>query len=485
MAQKNLTNVVEPKKLDFSDRYVQRGSPEERALIQRYKKEMVDQQKDFLDYFKNHAKYDRKMENVHMMQDEMNYRHNRQMMLFVWMPIAREGLSQETLIESMGMHMGLVLFSPHYRNFIKFQKQSALLERYEEKLEKNPDSEYYRRKRDKVLKSRYGRVPLGPESAALMKLGYTLKAYEDMRKPGADLQKVKAEYEYGLQSLGALCEQDGLTPEMIYDSERTIMGHMIDDDPSFKYKFAEFSNDLGLTKDDPTENHNIIYDRFGKPQVVKTKRWSGEFSDEKGNAYMGGFSPRMPHSRVYYERDLGDKVYEHINECDTAYDLKYMYQDLPDNKAHNQNANRRRKDLSDWFEKNEPYMYMDEFNAEDIESIVKFGILDGHFRKDAELNHPEYQEMFHDRESYKNAREEWLKRGGGQKAESVLDERERLSEDRHERKAERFRKRRTVQDHVDAMRKEEPKARNPFKNMFNESFEFEDEASEHSSEPDL
>ena len=417
-----------------SPSYVEVGSAKERELLAKFEADVANANEDFVDYVKNNADIRAKADRVRKMTDTMNQYYNRQMMMACYAPLIK-GINRDTMVESLGMYLGMYVFSKNFRENIQFKKQSRMIENVSAKLEKHPDNISLRAKRNELLKDRYGMEPMSPQAAAGMKIGFAKQAYEKMREPGADVAVVKAEYDAALQVLDEQCLANGVSIKDRDQSERVMVYQLSKKDPTLAYIYKEVQQ--GVRPSETRKETEVAYDENGNRKINYYERWNGEFQNKDGEPFTAGFTPRMPGSRRDYEDTFSDFMYDEVAGCETAYDLKRFLTKVPGDDAHNKRVDARFEKIQRWQYETGPYMKADGFNDRDIHFTQAMGLADAVFRRDAELKDVDFADLFKDKEAYYRARDAWVNQNdkGGifEVRRNVEDEFTQRQEDRAKR----------------------------------------------------
>lgn len=174
-----------------------------------------------------------------------------------------------------------------------------------------------------------GRMPLTAESAAVMRIAFDKKYYEDSRKPGADKDALREQHAKAVENLTAMAKFDGVDENML---SKTFAGKLIEQmkvDEGLTDIYAGMATgDIRLGNDEP------MLDSKGKEIKVGGKtlyKWSNEFVspelDERGNNIKldaWEFKPREPQSIESIVANYKAQFDAYASKCKTEADLKFM-----------------------------------------------------------------------------------------------------------------------------------------------------------------
>lgn len=220
----------------------------------------------------------------------------------------KEGVSTNSILNTLGMGASMWLLSPNFRNQIgvftdqigdsirnkiadKGAKKDAKAQRAFDKLDAKGKGDQlagrWRRRLDKIEFAERGhRVPFTTESAAMTEIALAEAAYADMRRPGADVEGIHLRYTAARSSLYDLVNEDGLEPESVSKAMRVMVGQRMKREPSIANVFGELGHGR-FTRSEPRE----VYLEGGTQTAVV---WTGDFVDsfESRTISSGSFSLR-------------------------------------------------------------------------------------------------------------------------------------------------------------------------------------------------
>lgn len=130
--------------------------------------------------------------------------------------------------------------------------------------------------------------PFTEDSAALARVGITQNAYDEMRRPGADREKVRENYENALGALDERVSASGLDRAAVDRNMRVIVGELMERDPEQAAVFAETGHGRSVKSAPQT----VVI-----PGTTRTKQlWNGDYVDAYGGSetFDGPFTLREP-----------------------------------------------------------------------------------------------------------------------------------------------------------------------------------------------
>lgn len=285
------------------------GSVEQRALLaelhrdlQRYDVEAVEYVSHGIDWLDR-----QKRQKTETGVDNLNRLYAKGLMMECVRPL-QHGADSRSVAQAVGMFTAAYLMNRDFRREIDQGVTNALYPYVKKKADKAEPGSAWARRLERIETARNdGRMPLTARSAAVMKLALTKKAYRDVRMSD-DPKKVMDEYNKSVETLFSLAEADGVDPQAMKKNVRTLVGHMVRQDPSN----AQFFDQLA-------------YDRVvrapGELKADGSRVWTGQYIQKDGSSYDGNFGPRLPMDAEERSRTIYDSLKEGFDQCHTAEDV--------------------------------------------------------------------------------------------------------------------------------------------------------------------
>ncbi|WP_435109308.1 hypothetical protein [Nocardiopsis synnemataformans] len=276
----------------------------------------------------------KKLSNLHQAYASM-------MVLQCLQPLQR-GVSAENLLRSVGMGTAMWLLSPNFRIQVgdyAGQVATAIgkrLDRSEAKIiargerSREKEARYFdktgqgregmrglsgmrhRRRLERIERMERGNRDLFTEhSAALTHVGIAQNAYDEMRRPGADRELIKKNFETALSALYGYVDDDGLDRKAVARNMRIIVGQLIERDPEQAAVFSE----LGHGRFIKTEPQPVFVE--GTTQSLTA--WTGDYVDVyNGDVITGGaFTLREPMGTDEHRVAVAQTVYGELSSANS------------------------------------------------------------------------------------------------------------------------------------------------------------------------
>lgn len=168
-----------------------------------------------------------------------------------------------------------------------------------------------------------GRMPLTADSAAIMKIAFDKKYYYDCRRPGADRDALKEQYDSAMSNLMTMAAADGVNDKALSAkiSEKLITQMQIDESLTDIYAGMS-TGEIRLGEDKPMLN--------AKGEEIKIKgktlyQRANNFVDPNGNEISGlNLTPREPQTIDEILEDYQTKLDKYAKSCKTEADFKKM-----------------------------------------------------------------------------------------------------------------------------------------------------------------
>ena len=262
----------------------------------------------------------------------------------------RGGLSAQNVLTTVGMGTAMWLLSPNFRTQVgeyagqmatvigdRLDGQARREERIAAKGERSrakearyfdrtgqgregmrgPSGWVHRRRLERVERMERGDRDLFTEhSAALTHVGIAQNAYDEMRRPGADRELVKQNYESALRALYGCVDQDGVDRGEVARDMRGIVGRLIERDPEQAAVFSE----LGHGRFVRSEPETVV----GEGTTKARTGWTGDYVDaHNGDVITGGtFSVREPMGADEHRAEVARTMYAELSSTRNPAEFK-------------------------------------------------------------------------------------------------------------------------------------------------------------------
>lgn len=343
--------------------YLVSGSKQELKEMEKLQTEIAQYNQSLSDYMAQSEDWLNKPETMDAKKDNMNEMYNRRMMMMCAMPLAR-GLSVDSVISCVGMYAGICLVNKDFKNSVKKSVGSMLaphLEEFSQKIEERYPSDSTKGKvgirklgmqasawRERIIRSQNdGRLPYSPQSAAVQDLALHKMAFQEMRQPGADIEKIRKQHTEARERLFELAARDGVTKDQICQQVRVMVGKisMAEERSRGLYNYEDTGkgqyNDMSsmfeetacckgrFYRDDYYEENVLVHDDAGNPHMVDKNVWNGEYyalnEDDEPFGYEGDFTPREPRSK----EDAIDRAKMAVQDAyDNSHDGKSFFNNM-------------------------------------------------------------------------------------------------------------------------------------------------------------
>ncbi len=330
----------------YTPEYVERGSAEEGRHINRLRDAITKGQYDFMTYARDMgATKDERDARKEM--DESNQLYCRYMMDVCLDPLTH-GIDKDSILETVGLYVGMSLFSKDFKQNVNKDVKAAMLPRMEKKVMRrakvkdfatqhmqsaaeavenitgkkfsvfdkllSPDQETETEKaqekiqelRDRVAAcEKDGRIPFTPESAATQYLNFGVSAYNAMRQPGADQEAIRENYEESVRVLKEMAKEDGIDEARLMRNVMAVYGKVADRYPEISRCFEETAYS-DASRGEPEEEVGA--------DGVKRKVWRGQFTADN---WSGELTPREILNPTEHRERLTDVMDKRFGKCPT------------------------------------------------------------------------------------------------------------------------------------------------------------------------
>lgn len=274
-------------------------------------------------------------------------------------------ISKSDIEQAIGVGVACYMLDPTFRNNVNQFVDNSISHIIKKSSDNAVPGSDWAQATESVKKQKGKRLPLTSKNAAMLYIGLSKSAYEEMRVPNANVTDIKERYQKNVDSLLNLVDKDGISSEDFNKSIRITYGQLCREDPSLEYIFSE------------TAYSNVKREKgqFQSNEVLNRTFWQGEYSqivkDEKGNIkrdfegkpirepYTGRFSLRMPmkpHDRI---KPMEDHLSRGFNLCKTDKDLKKVfYEPLDEEVWRNRGDGKKYSVVKDWRNRADRFMQM-------------------------------------------------------------------------------------------------------------------------------
>ncbi|KOX14022.1 hypothetical protein [Nocardiopsis sp. NRRL B-16309] len=258
----------------------------------------------------------------------------------------RGGLNAQSVLTTVGMGTAMWLLSPNFRTVMGQHaermataidgqarrearitaqgekaraKEARHFDRTGERREgmRGPSGWMHRRHVERLERlERGGRDPFTEHSAALAHVGIAQNAYDEMRRPGADRDLVRQNYQSTLGALYDCVDEDGLDREEVARDMRDIVGQLVERDPEQAAVFAELGHGR-FVRSGPATTVAEDTNRAGKAR-------EGDYVDARnGDVITGGtFSLREPMGTDEHRAEVARTMYAELTSTGSPAEFK-------------------------------------------------------------------------------------------------------------------------------------------------------------------
>lgn len=291
------------------------GFREERSHMEELEQQVAATQIDFVQYAKDRLSFEKSYDMQKTQASQLNAMYCKAVMALCAVPL-RKGVKPASVLKSIGMCVGCCLLSKTFREEVSTTVRKALYPVVCKRAEKfGPDSVWSKRKAQMEASENGGYLPLTPDSAAVMKVAFCEQAYERMRQPGANVQEIIQQYTDAESALYRHAAKDGISAKVLDQSMRTLVGHMIERDPSAAKYFTETAYDV--VKRGPSKQHRVRMQTDQGVQESVYDRWEGGYENADGTSFEHGFHPRLPETVNHIRKMQCDVWYQAMKTANT------------------------------------------------------------------------------------------------------------------------------------------------------------------------
>lgn len=200
---------------------------------------------------------------------------------------------------------------------------------FERQAEKHPSMQ---KLADRVTKAANdGRMPLTADSAAMMRIAFDKKYYNDCRRLGANRELLDKQYEHAVQNLAKMADYDGVSPQELSDAFSAKLLSQMQLDESLtdiyegmatgKIRLADSDSVKDAKGNNPRVNGRSLHvcsSAFVENQIDK----NGDIKQVRLDAWE--FKPRQPKSVEEHLADYQQALDTYAKSCQTEGQFKKM-----------------------------------------------------------------------------------------------------------------------------------------------------------------
>lgn len=326
--QQGTKDVLYHKRLSSNQAYAD-GSPNAEKAIDNLEKELTAMDDDYTRYVSKAEKQEKEAAKKAAYRDEpgsasyyFNKIYHHRLMGACIEPL-KNGVDASSIVECISTYAGMALLDKSFAEEVGGNVRHMLLPAVNKAADKTSPGSPVRAIRDKMLRDEYdGRIPFSPRSAAATEIGFARRAFNDMRQPGANPEKIMDQYREACSKLREQANADGISSDMIDQSKRVMVGKLMDRDVSYKQLFAETA--YGLVEKGPGKD---------LPDGKGMKVWNGEFQTADGQPFTGDFTIRLPMEPAEHSKAQAaafSKQYAQFDTMDRIVDYQASQQGMTD-----------------------------------------------------------------------------------------------------------------------------------------------------------
>lgn len=266
---------------------------------------------DYVDFVKKGTDWKMKNNEKAEMIRLQNKKYYFAMMGLCAVPFSK-GVNAKTIATAAGMYSMMCLLSPGFRKELGpknlYSKAAyTVLNAYADKYPNSKlanKAESYRKKL--AIHENNGRLPLTAETAAMNKVGWIEKVYEDVRSNPERADEIMDDYNRAVDLLNEMCARDGVDHEEVNRQMSGIIAVRFNHNPNYAKYFQELNNGnaqllMQTLEGVGPDGQKVMYAE-AKPRKNPYTNKMEYILDRNGNAYTGTFTPRTPSSENVYAK---------------------------------------------------------------------------------------------------------------------------------------------------------------------------------------
>lgn len=300
------------------DRFVTPGSVADMKQLLAFQKEIDRMNVDMVEFhgrgkawLKEHAEKGGKGTSFQAFNDMFQ----RRMLMMCILPLQR-GINAESLVQSVGMAVGMAIVNPDFRKNLHQAYANWQINRHgginEYILDMENDPKAIASIDKHLAKANGGRIPFTEQSAAAMNIALAKQAYEGFRNPEMDDFDVGYAYQNAQEMLYKLAKADGISEDALDRATRVMYGRLSQVDPSLSQLYSETAY-RKVVMGDMEDDEYKTFDEDGNSVIRKRYVWNGAYGDvESQQDFEGMFHVREKMDVHEFGKTIQEDMAEHL-----------------------------------------------------------------------------------------------------------------------------------------------------------------------------
>lgn len=311
--------------------YSYKLSPEQKQALNDLNSKSYSLKEDYVDFTKKYYDWNEKDKNLNLLELQ-NRKYYIALAGLCLVPL-RNGINKRAVATSIGMYAVLAIMNPNMSKEIPRMVKQSMYPYFDKMSEMFPNSRFatklQQQKQGILIDKNHGRLPFTPETAALYKLAFIEKAYDDIREDPRREAEIMAGYEGAVSSLENLCERDGVAPKEVSRHMSGLIAMRLQNDPTYNRYFAE----LSTPNDMPPRAfvNQQLNPETGEIKIFPTKDDEGRnvyMTDADGRTYTGDFSLRPMYEDDSYKTQMYMMCKGHVDGITNVKDFNEYFADV-------------------------------------------------------------------------------------------------------------------------------------------------------------
>jgi hypothetical protein len=283
--------------VDFNKSNLEIGSPEEKDELIKFKKSINGLQLEFINQLKNKLSIDISENDLLFLLNELNKIYCQKLIGLCDKPL-ENGVASGIIMGVLKMWVGSCLTSNAFKRICKAQTVDRLNKIVDVQVAKaKPDSATIFRVN--LIKQHHDfYLPYVPETLGVARVVYAELIYDAMRKPDANVKYLWEKFEWFDHKILELGKSVGISESTNNRAMRTISGIYIEKYPIKSDIFRETAYNLVTRGEDNVTVYKIKKHNLNETYIKEVQyfHWDGDYTDETGEDFLLGFTPRVPAS---------------------------------------------------------------------------------------------------------------------------------------------------------------------------------------------